>query len=315
MQGATRFDHLKKLELFERQFRYGRNTYNYADVEHIRAFSTSQAHKLHGRVDGISHRAYLELTISGKKLKIAQKRTWFGYDRQDFAAAVMQAAAALGGATFYSRMARYEKQLATRGYVEWGPYHLFANGDLRKHGRLCFNLWGPGVSLRMPEPLKVTAVGRPAAWWGRWFGRVEEIDIATDRDCFLYLMKHTYGFSWPKVPVYDKPEAPKGAGATGGASPRPAQPGARPAGPQQEQPKPPPPTPTHVDDLVVLGLPDGAVWAEIRKAYLKLAMRHHPDRLQAQGVSEQEMARSQEILKNVNVAYGRLEVRFGPRAG
>lgn len=54
----------------------------------------------------------------------------------------------------------------------------------------------------------------------------------------------------------------------------------------------------------ILGVPETASWSEIRRAYLKLAMEHHPDRVAHLGPAMAEAAN--ERMKAINAAYRQL---------
>lgn len=55
------------------------------------------------------------------------------------------------------------------------------------------------------------------------------------------------------------------------------------------------------DAWEVLGVAPGASWHEISAAHRRLAMVHHPDRLLS--ASDEERIRSEETMREVNVAY------------
>ncbi len=55
--------------------------------------------------------------------------------------------------------------------------------------------------------------------------------------------------------------------------------------------------------LRVLGLAEGATEKDIRSAYRKLAMKYHPDRVQADGGSEEDVEKATEKMSDVNMAY------------
>ena len=53
----------------------------------------------------------------------------------------------------------------------------------------------------------------------------------------------------------------------------------------------------------ILGVPETASDADIKKAYKNLVKRHHPDKLQGAGVPFSEIAKSEELLRHINEAY------------
>ena len=68
---------------------------------------------------------------------------------------------------------------------------------------------------------------------------------------------------------------------------------------------------TEEQDLSILGLTPGASNEEIRKKYRKLVRENHPDRLVAQGMAEEYVARASDRLAAINATYDRLEKRRG----
>jgi DnaJ like chaperone protein len=61
----------------------------------------------------------------------------------------------------------------------------------------------------------------------------------------------------------------------------------------------------------VLGLEKGADFAEIKKAYRKLSMQYHPDKVGHLGEEFKKIA--EEKMKEINVAYGYFEKKFANR--
>jgi DnaJ like chaperone protein len=61
----------------------------------------------------------------------------------------------------------------------------------------------------------------------------------------------------------------------------------------------------------VLGLEKGADFAEIKKAYRKLSMQYHPDKVGHLGEEFKNVA--EEKMKEINVAYGYFEKKFAGR--
>ena len=69
--------------------------------------------------------------------------------------------------------------------------------------------------------------------------------------------------------------------------------------------------PTEADNLTILGLTPEATNAEIKTRYRQLVRENHPDRLVAQGMAEDFVARATERLKDINAAYDRLSTQRG----
>ena len=61
----------------------------------------------------------------------------------------------------------------------------------------------------------------------------------------------------------------------------------------------------------VLGLEKGADFTEIKKAYRKLSMQYHPDKVGHLGEEFKKIA--EEKMKEINVAYGYFDKKFGNR--
>lgn len=58
----------------------------------------------------------------------------------------------------------------------------------------------------------------------------------------------------------------------------------------------------------VLGLTPAAKWEDIRRAYRKLVVQHHPDKLQSSGKGAAEIKRAEAEMARINEAYATLEV-------
>ncbi len=81
--------------------------------------------------------------------------------------------------------------------------------------------------------------------------------------------------------------------------------------PPEPEPEPEAPIEPHLEDgafwydpaeaFVVLGVDPAAPWSDIVAAHRRLAMRHHPDRLQDRPTEEREASRA--LMREVNVAY------------
>ena len=61
--------------------------------------------------------------------------------------------------------------------------------------------------------------------------------------------------------------------------------------------------------LELLGLEKGAPFSEIKAAYRKLSMQHHPDKVRHLGEEFRKVA--EEKMKEINEAYDFLEKKYG----
>ncbi|WP_274968691.1 DnaJ domain-containing protein [Succinimonas amylolytica] len=62
-----------------------------------------------------------------------------------------------------------------------------------------------------------------------------------------------------------------------------------------------------VNAYKVIGVPDGSDFETVKKAYHRMMRKYHPDRLQAQGVSEEMMRAYTEKAQNIQQAYDLLK--------
>ena len=61
------------------------------------------------------------------------------------------------------------------------------------------------------------------------------------------------------------------------------------------------------DYYEVLGVSKSADKSEIKKAYRKLAMKYHPDRIQSQGLPPELIQAAETKFKEIQDAYDRIE--------
>lgn len=127
--------------------------------------------------------------------------------------------------------------------------------------------------------------------------------------------RSAFGFD----PILDAPRhIPHEADRAARPGPEPAPPAAappttRPAPRRQERHDEPVDAPSDEidpsDPYSVLGIEPSATWEEIVDAHRRQARRHHPDQLF--GHSAVEIARAEERIRDINVAYQELRVRRG----
>lgn len=78
---------------------------------------------------------------------------------------------------------------------------------------------------------------------------------------------------------------------------------------KKEQPSPPPPLGPQSDWAVVLNVADAASMDEIRRAYLKLIWKYHPDR--TVNLSSEQRAAAEHAARLINMAYAAAKKRRG----
>lgn len=197
MSEGLSLEYLEKLTLFDQSFEYDGISYKYEDIAHIYFTATATSHSLNGIPTGTSHEAHLVLELkSGKNVAIEQKAQFIGRAKKEYCEAVMRANGILSDITFTSRMMGYEEQLKKKGFVTWGRYQIAANGDLFKDNELRMNLRDKDVKISKSSPFQINCSKPQTSFWAKMFASDDAIVISTDRDCFMYFMKHTLGFSW-----------------------------------------------------------------------------------------------------------------------
>jgi DnaJ like chaperone protein len=106
--------------------------------------------------------------------------------------------------TFDRRMAIYEEKLDRTGFVEFGGYQIYKDGNIFKRGTFRFNLESPNVEFTL------TRFHLMAEQKRRFLDRLtkdkirDAIPIDTDRDCFLYIMKNRFALAWGNEQVLEK---------------------------------------------------------------------------------------------------------------
>lgn len=200
-------EYLDDLTFYDENFVYKDCDYPYEDILHIKYTATAIKKSVNLVPTGTSYETYLCLHLAdGFKLTIDQESSFLGMKEKQKAEAIMRAAGIFHEITFTNRMERYEQQLKEKSFVTWGKYQFRKNGELFKNNELLFNMKDANVRKALdvftfitgkkPDNFKQSFV---KFWKGD-----ETIDISTDKDCFIYFMKHYLGFEWQSEPVKEK---------------------------------------------------------------------------------------------------------------
>ncbi|GEM_PF-1757849 len=200
-------EYLNDLTFKDDDFWYRGQGYRYGEIEHIKYTATATKHSVNYIPTGTTYETYLSLILAnGSHIQIQQENSFLRGKQQERAEAVMKASSIFHEMTFTLRIENYEKQLGEKGYISWSDYQISKNGDLFKKHEFLFNLKDEKVQ----KSLHVFAfeTGKKSEGFKEKIIKIwksnEVIDISTDRDCFLYFMKHYLGYSWQNETVKNK---------------------------------------------------------------------------------------------------------------
>ena len=207
-QESLGLEYLDKLTLFDDTFEYDGKDYDYKNVEHIEFTAVSTKHSVNFIPTGTSYSANLFLHLNGgRRLHISQERVFLNRKEKERSEAVMRAAGIIMDITFNRRIEAYVRQMEEKGFVSWGKHQISRNGDLFRKNELRFNVLHDGIACNL-GPFQVECRKHKPGIGDKlkelWSGPAEVIDISTDKDCFLYIMKHYLGLSWRNQPVPEK---------------------------------------------------------------------------------------------------------------
>jgi len=97
--------------------------------------------------------------------------------------------------------------LAQRNFLTWDGRQFAPNGDVFQSHEFKFNLRDKNVDARLGVfhlQCHHKKPGFGGALRSFFFDDDQIVDISTDRDCFLYFMKHVVGLSWPNERIRSK---------------------------------------------------------------------------------------------------------------
>jgi DnaJ like chaperone protein len=205
-QAPIRVEHLTSLAFCDDKFIYKDKPYSFDEVAHVKFVAVRTQHSVNFIPTGTTYETDLQLFLAnGQVLRIIPDRG-FRHKEARFEA-VLRAAEILSEITFTNRMEHYEAELARQKFLTWDGRQFAPNGDLFQSHEFKFNLRDKNVDARMGVfhlQCRHKRSGAAAALRSFFFDDDQIVDISTDRDCFLYFMKHHVGLSWSNERIRSK---------------------------------------------------------------------------------------------------------------
>ena len=201
-------DEIEDLEFRDRDFVYKNKSYEYKDILSILFNATVTQRSINGIPIGKSYDATLRLTISNdRNLDIKPTAGFFGRMNKKGMSALQHAYAVFSHVSFNYRIARYEKQLKSKGYFSYDNYRFHKSGHLHKEGEELCNLLSSEIEVYL-QPFALIVRNNDKSLAKKvtsfFFDSDEHIDISRDLDCILYLMNSLYQMSWADRPPPEK---------------------------------------------------------------------------------------------------------------
>lgn len=206
-------EYLDKLTFFDDTFEYNKKIYDYKNIKNVEFTAVATKHSTNFVHTGTSYDASLFLHfIDGNRLHIKQESSFLRRKEKERSEAVMRAAGIFMNVTFNWRIEAYECQMNEKGFVSFGKHQISRNGDLFKNNERRFNIIKDDIRLGLGpfhlgcDRRNPGIIDKLRSWWS---GPLEVIDISTDKDCFLYILKHYLGLYWQEHPAPEKRKSAK----------------------------------------------------------------------------------------------------------
>lgn len=197
---------IKELEFDDRAFVWRGVSHSYDCVRALEFTATITQNSVNGIPTGKSYTAWLKIHTTFETLTIVPQIGWFGQMKERAFQALQRAHAVFAATTFTPRVERYERQVAERGFFELGGFQFHRDGHVFQDGREIGQLRSGELKLGF-SPFAMTIqtpkAGFAAQLKATWSGPLV-VDLTTDRDCFLYLMKSLYGVAFIGVEIPEK---------------------------------------------------------------------------------------------------------------
>ena len=199
-----RIEGLSDLEIYDDNLRYRDHLIKFDAIRSVRFTANEIRHSVNFIPTGSTFTSELYLILeSGEQVQIRQEHAFRGKTQKRKMEAVWQVAEIISIATFNRRVQRHERGLADKGFLQVGQYQITKDGGLFKNWERLLGLRDADVKLSL-GPFQLY-VQRRRHGLGRLLGAEQHvIEIDTDRDCILYVLKHHLGISFQGVLLREK---------------------------------------------------------------------------------------------------------------
>ncbi len=194
------------LEFQDRDFSWLGRACDYRDVRSIFFTATVTSRRVNGIPVGKSYDAKLQVHFAAGSMTIEPQKGWFGRLGASGMEALQRAHAVLSDMTFTHRVENYERQVAERGFFNFNGAQFHAQGHIFRDGKQIGSVRDGGTSFRL-DPF-ILFIGKKKSLAeniiSAFVSRDFQVDLTTDKDCMLYMLKSLYGITWQDAPVRQK---------------------------------------------------------------------------------------------------------------
>ncbi len=201
-----KIDGIEGLEFLDRTFVWSGTEYTYSMVTGISFTATVTSHRVNGIPTGKSYDAQLDVRMPSGAIRIIPKKGWFGALKEAGMEALQHAASAFRQLTFIYRIAPYEAQYAKAGFFDFGGFQFHKDCHVYQAGRQVGRLSGDLTPKLAPFQLTLDREkkGFGARLAAAFVSNNIAIDLTTNRDCMLYMLRLVYGYNWPNEFIPEK---------------------------------------------------------------------------------------------------------------
>lgn len=200
-----RVDGVSKLVFEEADFLYDGRAYSYEAVSSIEFSATITKHSVNFIPTGESYEAEFVVGLEPeKRLAIKADTRLFGGMKRSGMEGLWRAKEMLSEITFLNRVQRFEDQFRSKGFFAYRNFQFHRDGDVFENGRRLFSIRSAEVETRLGRFQLEFTQKDESRFLSRFRRRRYIIDISTDRDCILYMLRAAYGFTFRDEPIREK---------------------------------------------------------------------------------------------------------------